>query len=87
MIPPSPGGIQCRDRGYCEPCGLRRTASAIKRMVQIPYGLEQNEDGTWAAHASFPSGGAHGLGNTPEDAVADLYKAVSLVIEEFVAAL
>ncbi|WP_322769950.1 hypothetical protein [Frankia sp. Cr1] len=56
----------------------------MKRMVQIPYELEQEEDdGTWGAHASFPSGGAHGLGNTPEDAVADLYEAVSLVIEEF----
>jgi len=54
----------------------------MKRMVQIPYELEQEEDGTWAAHASFPSGGAHGLGDTPEDALADLYEAVSLVIEE-----
>ncbi|KPM56528.1 hypothetical protein CcI49_00985 [Frankia sp. CcI49] len=54
----------------------------MKRMVQIPYELEQEEDGTWAAHASFPSGGAHGLGASPEEAVADLYEAVSLVIEE-----
>ena len=52
-------------------------------MVQIPYELEQEEDGTWAAHASFPSGGAHGLGSTPAEAVADLDEAVSLVIEEF----
>ncbi|SBW18048.1 hypothetical protein FDG2_0486 [Candidatus Protofrankia californiensis] len=62
--------------------GWRRTVGGMKRMVQIPYELEQTEDGTWAAHASFPSGGAHGLGDTPEDAVADLYEAVSLVIEE-----
>lgn len=55
----------------------------MKRMVQIPYELEQEEDGTWGAHASFPSGGAHGVGDTPEEAVADLYEAVSLVIEEF----
>jgi predicted RNase H-like HicB family nuclease len=55
----------------------------MKRMVQIPYELEQEEDGTWGAHASFPSGGAHGIGSTPEEAVADLYEAVSLVIEEF----
>jgi predicted RNase H-like HicB family nuclease len=55
----------------------------MKRMVQIPYELEQEEDGTWAAHASFPSGGAHGVGDIPEEAVSDLYEAVSLVIEEF----
>lgn len=55
----------------------------MKRMIQIPYELEQEEDGTWGAHASFPSGGAHGLGGTPEEAVTDLYEAVSLVIEEF----
>ncbi|WP_239372752.1 hypothetical protein [Frankia sp. Cj5] len=54
----------------------------MKQLVQIPYELLQGEDGVWTAHASFPSGGAHGLGNTAEDAVADLYEAVSLVIEE-----
>jgi predicted RNase H-like HicB family nuclease len=57
--------------------------TVMKRMIQIPYELEQEEDGTWGAHASFPRGGAHGLGSTPEEAVADLYEAVSLVIEEF----
>jgi hypothetical protein len=36
----------------------------MKRMVQSPYELEQEEDGTWGAHASFPSGGAHGVGDT-----------------------
>ncbi|MEO3787540.1 hypothetical protein ABGB12_29795 [Actinocorallia sp. B10E7] len=55
----------------------------MKRMVQIPYELEQEEDGSWGAHASFPRGGAHGVGETPEEAVADLYEAVNLVIEEF----
>jgi predicted RNase H-like HicB family nuclease len=55
----------------------------MKQMVQIPYELEQEEDGTWGAHASFPSGGAHGVGDTPEEAVADLYEAVGLVIEKF----
>jgi predicted RNase H-like HicB family nuclease len=54
----------------------------MKRMVQIPYELEQEEDGTWGAHASFPSGGAHGLGNTPEEAVADLYEAISMIVSE-----
>jgi predicted RNase H-like HicB family nuclease len=61
----------------------KRRLSAMKQMVQIPYELEQEEDGTWGAHASFPSGGAHGVGDSPEEAVADLYEAVSLVIEEF----
>ncbi|WP_407673579.1 type II toxin-antitoxin system HicB family antitoxin [Parafrankia colletiae] len=60
--------------------------ASSKRMLQIPYELEQEEDGTWAAHASFPSGGAHGLGDTPEEALADLYEAVNLM-KEFVAAL
>jgi hypothetical protein len=55
----------------------------MKRMIQIPYELEQEEDGAWGAHASFPSGGAHGIGDTPEAAVADLYDAVVLVLEEF----
>ncbi len=55
----------------------------MKRVVQIPYELAQEEDGTWGAHASFPSGGAHGIGETAEEAVADLHEAVALVIEEF----
>ncbi|MBE3202264.1 MULTISPECIES: type II toxin-antitoxin system HicB family antitoxin [Parafrankia] len=55
----------------------------MKRMVQIPYELEQEDDGTWAAHASFPNGGAHGLGDSPEEAAADLHEAVSLVIDVF----
>ncbi|MEV5836509.1 hypothetical protein [Nocardia sp. NPDC052112] len=54
----------------------------MKRMVQIPYELEQEEDGTWGAHAVFPSGGAHGVGPTPDEAVADLHEAVTLVLEE-----
>ncbi|WP_045876671.1 hypothetical protein [Pseudofrankia sp. DC12] len=54
----------------------------MKRMIQIPYELEQEEDGTWGAHAVFPKGGAHGVGDTPEAAVADLHEAVTLVIEE-----
>jgi predicted RNase H-like HicB family nuclease len=58
----------------------------MKQTLQAPYELEQEEDGTWDAHASFPSGGAHGMGDTPEDAVADLREAVSLIIEEFGAA-
>lgn len=61
---------------------LKRRLGSMKQMVQIPYELEQEEDGTWGAHASFPSGGAHGIGDAPEQAVADLYEAVSLVIEE-----
>lgn len=61
---------------------VKRKLGDMKQMVQIPYELEQEEDGTWGAHASFPSGGAHGIGDTPEQAVADLYEAVSLVIEE-----
>jgi predicted RNase H-like HicB family nuclease len=61
----------------------KRRLGGMKQMVQIPYELEQEEDGTWGAHASFPSGGAHGVGDTPEEAVVDLYEAVSLVIEEF----
>ncbi|WP_255346969.1 hypothetical protein [Frankia sp. QA3] len=32
-----------------------------------------------AAAPNLAAGGAHGLGGTPENAVADLYEAVSLV--------
>lgn len=51
-------------------------------MVQIPYELEQEEDGTWGAHVVFPSGGAHGVGHTSDEAVADLHEVVTLVHQE-----
>ena len=50
--------------------------------VHVPYTVEQDEDGVWCAHAWLgSSGGANGNGATAEEAVADLRKAVRMVIE------
>jgi hypothetical protein len=51
--------------------------------LHVPYTIEQDEDGVWCAHAWLgSSGGANGNGATAEEAVADLRKAVRMVIEE-----
>jgi predicted RNase H-like HicB family nuclease len=53
------------------------------RTVHVPYTLEQDEDGIWCAHAWLgSSGGAHGNGATPDEAIADLREAVQMVIDE-----
>ena len=57
---------------------------AATREVHIPYTLEQDEDGVWCAHAQLlPHVGAHGEGDTPDDAVLDLREALSGLIAEF----
>lgn len=57
---------------------------AASRVVHIPYTIEQDEDGVWCAHAYLrPHVGAHGEGDTPEEAVADLSEALSGLIAEF----
>jgi predicted RNase H-like HicB family nuclease len=46
--------------------------------------LEQDEDGVWCAHAQLrPGVGAHGEGDSPEAAVADLREALEGLIGEF----
>ena len=57
--------------------------SSQSRTVHVPYTLEQDEDGIWCAHAWLgSSGGANGNGATLDEAVADLRKAVQMVIDE-----
>ena len=59
------------------------TMNGQPRTVHVPYTLEQDEDGVWCAHAWLgSSGGAHGNGPTPEEAVADLREAVQMVIDD-----
>lgn len=41
--------------------GCRAWIRRMERMGQMPYELEQEEDGSWGAHASFPSGGGRGI--------------------------
>jgi len=54
-----------------------------RRIVHVPYTLEQDEDGIWCAHAWLgSSGGANGNGGTLEAAVADLREAVQMVLDE-----
>ena len=54
------------------------------REVHIPYVLEQDEDGVWCAHAQLrPHVGAHGEGDTPDNALADLREALTGLIAEF----
>jgi predicted RNase H-like HicB family nuclease len=56
----------------------------MSRVVHVPYSVEQDEDGVWCAHAQLrPRVGAHGEGDTPEAAIADLREALTGLIEEF----
>lgn len=56
----------------------------MSRTVHIPYTVEQDEDGVWCAHAQLrPGVGAHGEGDDPESAVADLREALIGLVEEF----
>lgn len=56
----------------------------MTQAVHVPYTVEQDEDGVWCAHAQLrPGVGAHGEGDTPEAAVADLREALEGLIAEF----
>jgi predicted RNase H-like HicB family nuclease len=56
----------------------------MNRVVHVPYTVEQDEDGVWCAHAQLrPGVGAHGEGQTPEEAVTDLRQALTGLIAEF----
>jgi predicted RNase H-like HicB family nuclease len=55
----------------------------MSRVVHVPYTLEQDEDGVWCASAQLrPGVGAVGDGTTPEEAIADLREALTVLIEE-----
>ena len=52
--------------------------------MRVSYTVEQDEDGVWCAHAQLrPGVGAHGEGDSPEAAVADLREALEGLIAEF----
>ena len=54
------------------------------RTVTVPIVVERDEDGVWCAHAQLrPGVGAHGEGDTEEEALEDLRKALIGLIEEF----
>jgi predicted RNase H-like HicB family nuclease len=56
----------------------------MTQAVHVPYTVEQDQDGVWCAHAQLrPGVGAHGEGDTPEAAVADLRAALEGLIAEF----
>jgi predicted RNase H-like HicB family nuclease len=55
----------------------------MSRVIHLPYTLEQDEDGVCCASAQLrPGVGAVGDGATPEEAIADLRQALTLLIEE-----
>ena len=55
----------------------------MRRVIHLPYTMEQDEDGVWCASAQLrPGVGAVGDGATPEEALADLREALALLIEE-----
>ena len=50
----------------------------------VPYTIEQDEDGVWCAHALLrPGVSAHGEGDTPDAALADLREAFAVLVKEF----
>jgi predicted RNase H-like HicB family nuclease len=52
--------------------------------VTVPVVVERDEDGLWCAHAQLrPGVGAHGEGATEQEALDDLRKALTGLIEEF----
>jgi predicted RNase H-like HicB family nuclease len=57
--------------------------TAELRTVAAPV-VERDEDGVWCAHAQLrPGVGAHGEGDTEEEALEDLREALIGLIHEF----
>ncbi len=49
----------------------------MKREIHVPYTVEQDENGVWAAQAALrPDAFANGQGDTRDEAVADLRAAI-----------
>ncbi|WP_017604692.1 type II toxin-antitoxin system HicB family antitoxin [Nocardiopsis alkaliphila] len=49
----------------------------------VPYTIELDENGVWYAYARLrPGVGAHGEGDTPDAALADLREALAPLVEE-----
>jgi predicted RNase H-like HicB family nuclease len=54
----------------------------VTQGVQVPYTVEQDEDGAWCASALLrPGVGAFGEGTTPEEAIHDLRAALETLID------
>jgi len=52
------------------------------RTIHVPYTIERDEDGVWCADAQLrPGVGAHGYGDTAEEAIVDLREALIALIE------
>jgi predicted RNase H-like HicB family nuclease len=72
----SPSGWRSRYRGD--------VAESRTITVTVPVVVERDEDGVWCAHAQLrPGVGAHGEGETEEEAIDDLREALKGLIEEF----
>jgi predicted RNase H-like HicB family nuclease len=57
---------------------------AESRTVTVPVVVERDENGVWCAHAQLrPGVGAHGEGDTENEALEDLREALTGLIEEF----
>lgn len=55
----------------------------MRPTVDVPYTVEQDEDGVWCAHAQLrPGVGAHGEGDSAEAAVANLREALEGLLAE-----
>lgn len=56
----------------------------MTRTVHVPYVVDRDEDGVWCAHAQLRPGiGAHGQGDSPQAAIADLREALTGLVAEF----
>lgn len=57
---------------------------AEEQTVTVPLVVEQDEDGVWCAHAQLrPGVGAHGFGDSEQEALADLREALIALVAEF----
>lgn len=58
--------------------------ASVTRLVHTPSSVEQDEDGVWCAHAAVAPGvGAHGEGDDPDAALADLHDALTGLLREY----
>ncbi len=56
----------------------------MNKAGDVPYTVQQDEDGVWCAHARLrPGVGAHGEGDSSAAAVADMQEALIGLIAEF----
>ena len=55
----------------------------MSRVYQVPYTVEQDEDGVWCAEAHAGIAGvAFGQGSSRQEALADLREGLSLLLED-----